>query len=722
MSQETNTPTLGTTATVPNGTCGSCTMANGENAKYCGGCGQSLTENCENCAKPVYLTQTYCGDCGANLKELVEIRKQKLSDLLADAKKAASEYRYVEARQILNRITAISDYRFKRISDVANRTLNKVIDIEGKTETTVAEACKRARIANEAGNNSEVIRCLEKIPDHLLDDEFRHLLRTTQSQSSQQTELEAELKREINNKNWEIMGGLVQQLLELNPSHESAKRLAKKITQRLLDSSKRSSKQGHYERALEKLKCIPDCQKTETIEEALSNAATDQWIWGELNSEPFASATLERLASRLCDTYPESQLLNDVKKKLQQSLAAKKQVNRSQLNRWKGPNQSWMGGEANRLSRPENIRYQNSCGFEKHPGIFSVAIGLALQGVGRSRVEEDFLIRKKGLFSSGKKKSDIAWGLDVGTGSVKAVRLHAENGQITLTNSFYTQIEGSVTRGKDPSEERKRLAPIIKEFLDSHHSDDEPIWVNFNGSHAVNRFVRLPPVKTKDALNLLDREIESKIPIAIEELVVAKWICPGKRLPTMGRPAMAATARKEVITRRMTLLESLGLKLAGLQSDTIALTNFVDHEFSGMWPSIEGLKDENLDSIQDQLSNSICLIDAGASTTHLILVSAEAHWSWSIETGGDDITLQLASSAKVNRADAEKIKFAPNQLPRVAEQYLPIESSLDTLRSRISTMYNDAMKQENPFRPNSSWCVGGACQTYQWMRRIMVGK
>ncbi|MCH1496832.1 MAG: zinc ribbon domain-containing protein, partial [Rubripirellula sp.] len=394
-------------------------MANGENAKYCGGCGQSLTENCANCEKPVYLTQTFCGDCGANLKELVEIRKQKLSDLLADAKKAASEYRYVEARQILNRITAISDYRFKRISEVANRTLNKVIDIEGKTETTVAEACNRASIAHEAGDNSEVIRCLEKIPDHLLDDKFQDLLKTTQSLSSEQDALEAELKQEINNKNWELVGSLVQQLLEIDPSHESAKRLAKKITQRLLESSKRSSKQGRYDRALEKLKCIPDCEKTDTIEEALSNATTDLWIWGELNSEPFASATLTQLASRLCDTYPENQFLNDVRKKLQQSLTAKP-ANRSHLNRWKAPNQSWMGGEANRLSRPENIRYQNNSGFEKQPGIFSVAIGLALQGLGRSRVGEDFLIRKKGLFSSGKKKSDIAWGLDIGTGSVKA--------------------------------------------------------------------------------------------------------------------------------------------------------------------------------------------------------------------------------------------------------------------------------------------------------------
>ena len=722
MPKEINIAVTKNVATIQNGTCGSCTMVNAQNAKFCGGCGQSLTEDCENCSKPVYLTQTFCAECGANLKDLMELRRQKLSDQLADAKTAASEFRYSEARQLLNRLTAITDYRFKRISEVANRTLNKVIDIEGKTEQTVMEACARARVAHETGNASEVIKNLQKIPDHLLDDESRGILRAAQSRTSQQDELEAELKREINNKNWEMVGSLVHHLLEVNPSHDSAKRVAKKVTERLVESSERSSKQGRYDRALEKLKCIPDCEKSEEIEELLSKATTEEWIWSELNSEPYVSSTLEQFASRLLASHPDLKLLRDISAKLQQIRSLKRRANRSHLAKWKGSNISWMGGNANVLSIPQSIRHQDNVGIEKHHGVFSVAIGLALQGVGKSRIEEDFLIRKKGFFSSGKKKSDVSWGLDIGTGSVKGVRVQVQDDQVTLTQTFYEQIEGPATRSKDPSDERKRLAPIIKKFLEEHYSQDEPIWANFNGSQTVNRFVRLPPVKTKEALNLLDREIESKIPISLDELVVAKWICPGKRLPTMGRPAMAATARKEVITRRMTLLESLGLHLSGLQSDTIALTNFIDHEFAEMWPNIENLKDKDLDSLQNELSNSICLIDAGASTTHLILVSAEANWSWSIETGGDDITLQIASSAKVNRMDAEKIKRDPNRLPKVAEQYLPIESSLDTLRARVATMFNDAMKQENPFRPSSSWCVGGACQTHQWIRRIMTGK
>ena len=183
----------------------------------------------------------------------------------------------------------------------------------------------------------------------------------------------------------------------------------------------------------------------------------------------------------------------------------------------------------------------------------------------------------------------------------------------------------------------------------------------------------------------------------------------------MGRPAMVSTARREIISRRISLLESLGIKVAGLQSDVIALVNSCEAK-------IESLNDENSDRIQRDLSRAVCLIDAGASTTHLIVVSAESHWSWTIETGGEDTTFQLASTAKVNRQNAEALKRDPSQLPNIWEQYLAVETGLDTLRSRIETMFGDAMKQDNPFDPVSSWCVGGAWQTHQWTRRIMTKK
>ncbi|MGB1927330.1 MAG: hypothetical protein ACPHL6_12400, partial [Rubripirellula sp.] len=174
------------------------------------------------------------------------------------------------------------------------------------------------------------------------------------------------------------------------------------------------------------------------------------------------------------------------------------------------------------------------------------------------------------------------------------------------------------------------------------------------------------------------------------------------------------------IMRRTSLLESLGLKIAGLQSDSIALINFAAREFSDVLPNIEAMKSDEIDVMQKDLSRAVCIIDAGASSTHLILVSAEAHWSMSIATGGEDLTFQIASSANATRKDAESFKRNPTKLPRFAMQYQPIEARLDTMRSRLETMYRDALKQDNPFKPVSTWCVGGAWQTYQWIRRVMT--
>lgn len=668
------------------------------------------------------MTQVFCGECGANLADLIAAKRQWYNDLLAEAKVTASEYRYQEARQLLNRITALTDYRYKNISATANRTLNKVIELEGKTLKTVNDACEKAKQASEAGNTLEVIEQLKKIPDHLLGEEAKQLFRTTSDRQSSIKELEQEIKKEINGKSWELVGSLVHQLLKLEPSHESAKRVAKKVTAKLIESAKQSIEQGRFDRACEKLSSIPDSEQNTTTQKLLAENVQHQWISNELRMEPYVSKTLARLSKTLRDAHPHLAVLKEVHQQIQELNQSKPHASRSNLIAWKGNRNSWMGGNAAPLCFPQSLECASQADLKSQPGAFNVAIGLALQAVGETRVTEDFLIRKKSLFSSSRKASSAAWGLDIGTSTIKAIRIVRQDDQLKITDSFFAETNSSSIRSKDPSGERKSLAPFIEKFLKEKNSDELPVWCNINASQTVNRFIRLPPVKTKEASTLLDKEIESKIPIPLDELVVTKWICNQKRLPTMGRPAMASTARREIISSRISLLESLGIKLAGLQSDAIALVNFAAYEFTDIWPKIESFDEENSDRIQSDLSRAVCLIDAGASTTHLIIVSAESHWNLTIETGGEDTTFRLASTAKVNRKDAEALKRDLSHLSNISDQYLAVEVGLDTLRSRIETMYGDAMKQDNPFDPVSSWCVGGAWQTHQWTRRIMTEK
>lgn len=707
-------------AVIANGTCGSCGTVNLLDAKFCSGCGQSLIEDCGECGKPVFLTQVFCGECGADLSNLLAKKRQKYADLLAEAKVAGSKFKFPEAKRLLNRITGVTDYRFDPITSTAARTLKKVCDLEKKTLQKVSDACEKAREANERGQTQEVIEQLQRIPEHLLNENSKHLIDSARSHQSLKAELESELKKEIDAKNWKTVGILVNELLEIEPFHESAKRLAKQVAEKLVESAKRSSSWGQFDQALDKLKAIPDCEQNQTIKDQLSDAADQQWIYNELNSEPFLSPTLERLLTALRQTCPDLKTLNENQNQIQQLKSRPRSPNRSHLIEWKGSAKCWTGGTVAALTYPQSLKCETPAAFKKHPGSFSVAIGLAMQAVGEARVTEDFLIRKKSLFSSGKKPAVSAWGLDVGTASVKGVLIERRDNDLHIVDSFLEEVNSSRTLGKDPNEERKSLLPLVNKFIEEKQPGDTPLWSNFNNSQTVSRYLRLPPVKTKEASTLLDKEIEAKIPIPLDELVVTKWICRDKRLPILGRPAMISTAKRDFIMRRTSLLESLGLKIAGLQSDSIALINFAAREFSDVLPNIEAMKSDEIDVMQKDLSRAVCIIDAGASSTHLILVSAEAHWSMSIATGGEDLTFQIASSANATRKDAESFKRNPTKLPRFAMQYQPIEARLDTMRSRLETMYRDALKQDNPFKPVSTWCVGGAWQTYQWIRRVMT--
>jgi Tfp pilus assembly PilM family ATPase len=236
----------------------------------------------------------------------------------------------------------------------------------------------------------------------------------------------------------------------------------------------------------------------------------------------------------------------------------------------------------------------------------------------------------------------------------------------------------------------------------------------------VNRFVRLPPVKDKEASALLKQEIHNKIPIPADELVVAHWIHPAKREAVLGRPAVACTARRNTVAQRMDLLESCGVKLSGLQSDSLALANFAAHEFTELWSEVDQADDLDLDAYEDAISKAVVLIDCGASATNILMVSGEAHWGWTIELGGDDFTTQLSMANKLIHSEAEKLKRNPAALPSPSHQYLPVETRLDELRSRLEMVVADGLKQDNPFKAVQSWCMGGASQTHQWIRRIML--
>ena len=50
---------------------------------------------------------------------------------------------------------------------------------------------------------------------------------------------------------------------------------------------------------------------------------------------------------------------------------------------------------------------------------------------------------------------------------------------------------------------------------------------------------------------------------------------------------------------------------------------------------------------QSEKTPAIAMLDCGAATTNLVIVSGETHWSWTGELGGEDLTTALARVTKL---------------------------------------------------------------------------
>lgn len=717
--------------------CGSCGESNATAAKFCEACGQSLYEPCYQCDTPVLLTQKFCGSCGTELDVALAKRGQQYETWLADAVKAAQSHEYDRSIGLLNRVAQVKDYRFAKTIDSAKNAIEKVTDLQKRTQATVDKAVELAREALDRDDKAEVVRQLQNLPPILLSVDANEMLNRVRAFTNQIKSLDGELKEAIAQKNWQLTGNIVSQLLELAPNDKRILKLASQVSEKLIAKAQILTQKRNYSAALGNLTAVPSSHRDQAYQDFNNRVLDLQWLSEQLDSEPYASSCLGNIAMRFSKEQPEDTEAKTVVKQIGERLKSDDCLPGTHLPVWKSNTKSWIGGEARILSRPSGIQWKENSTFESAPGRFTLAIGLALQGLGKTRIKEDFAPKKKKLLSAFSKRAERCWGIDIGTASIKAVLLETSEAGIELVESFVHDFESPTSRSGFASSELEAIRPAVKEFLNTHDLGDTPVWTNLSGSHVICRFVRLPPVKEKQAALLLNQEIKQKIPIESKDLSVVSWMHGELSEDLVGRPATIAAARRKAVEDRVALLKVLGLEVAGMQADPIALANFAAHEFAALWlvpeetkpkSKLKGKKrkgtpketEVSSSATADLMKQSIAIVDCGATKTNLVLVSGEGQWSCSIDAGGETFTGLLARSAKVPHDKAEAIKRNPASLDHPSIEYAAIEQRLAQTRARLSTAHAEALKQNNRFEVQQSWVMGGGALTYRWLHSVML--
>ncbi|TWT52700.1 Competence protein A [Rubripirellula amarantea] len=718
-------------ASSPAVVCAPCQATNSPEAKFCKGCGHALYEACAKCNEPVLLDQKFCNACGADLNAIIAAKTQQQEEKLASAVEAAKRSDFTYAMEALEPIASLEDFRFRGLAEVAKKALGQISTLQRQS---IANADQMKALASEAfqnDNREDVVKYLKNVPEPLLDDEFRVMLAESKNFVQELQILKTELTQSSQKGDWLSCGGLIDQLLNLCPQNQKYGKTAETVASKLLSKAKKYYGAQRYADAAKHLEAIPKQHINDEARKLTDTINDVRWLFETIEAEPYMTPAMGQMAAKLAQLVPDDARLKKLLTRLKEKKQQPSNEARCQLSRSLGDSTAWTGGEVKVLSRPTQFEAEDQI-FKSNEGVLSVAIGLCIQGLGKGRISDELSGNKKGFF--GRRKARSCWGIDIGSSSFKAVRMEVVGESLRITDSFVRNISPSriLQPSRDRTEEdensalRGALESTIKDFTETYDLTKETLWGNLPSSEMTTRFVRLPPLPDKKALPLMDAEITNRIPLPLDDLVATRTLSPFDKDEIHGRAAIFSAARKKRAMRRMELLEGLGLKLDGLQADANAIVNFAYYEFADFFgPTVgdntEAETDASAVSFEDE-TPTICLVDAGANTTTIIFVSSETHWFWSLDHGGERLTTSLARSTKSTTAQAEALKRSPAKLTSPESQFAPLEERMEQLRVRLKQLKKDAKSQNSRFKFVQTWCVGGNCQTYQWIRRVLVSR
>jgi Tfp pilus assembly PilM family ATPase len=636
---------------------------------------------------------------------------------LKEAVDLAKNSDFDTALGLLQRVGKDQDYRLAEQIEKINQVVSRMTKLRDKNVAGSEALQQKAHEAAGENNHDRVIALLKKVPERLLSEQSATLLRQSEAMLDQAVALNAELKQAMASRDWCLMGGLANQLLALTPENANYQMIASKVGKKLIDGAKRCFQEHRFGRASELLDSVPDCQRDAGFESLRAEIDGIRWLTREIDQEPFASAGLGKMAVRLtkrCNNAENQKRVQQLTKQLKKAPAPS-----HALNPWNGSRDSWMGSEVGVFSFPQQIECPDALmkRVVKSDQPVAVALGLALQGLGSGRVSEDFLPPKKGILKSlARRKAKSAWGIDLGATALRAVLVSSTDDGFRLEDFVFIPFANPTCRTTTSNDTDTTSEALIVESLTRFYNEnqdaisDTPVWANLPGHDVVSRSVQLPPLKDKLATEALQQETKQLLPIDIAELAIVTWLAPSHANPSRGRPALITAARKTALDSRASLFQQAGITLAGMQSSPVAAANFADHEFSDFLDT----------SSDDDESNVITLVDCGAVSSSLVMLSANALAIWTFENGGEELTKTVAKVTKTVLSDAEKLKCNPAAIEDPAAVFGCVEERLLSLKTRLQRAFDSSFQITATSKTAQVWCVGRGSRCHSWIRHVLI--
>lgn len=232
--------------------------------------------------------------------------------------------------------------------------------------------------------------------------------------------------------------------------------------------------------------------------------------------------------------------------------------------------------------------------------------------------------------------SSSAWGIEIGSYALKAVRLERNGDDVTLADFAYIPHKKVLSTPDVDSDEMIRLA--IGQFMSQQPDMRQgPILISVPGNGAFARFAKLPPVEPKKVPDIVKFEAVQQIPFPIEEVEWDYETFTSEETPEVEVGIFAIT--KGAVQARLNLYSELGLGPDGITISPVAAYNAIQYDMD-LTPTSPGT----------------IVLDIGTASTDLIIAEGGRTWIRTFPIGGHNFTEALISSFKLTYSKAEKLK------------------------------------------------------------------
>jgi len=233
-------------------------------------------------------------------------------------------------------------------------------------------------------------------------------------------------------------------------------------------------------------------------------------------------------------------------------------------------------------------------------------------------------------------KAKAAWGIEVGSAAIKAVRLERDGADVRVADFVVIPHPKVLTTPDLNIEEMLRIS--LGSFMQQKSIEGAVVMMGVPGNDGLARFAKLPPIPKKAVPQTVLFEAKQQIPFPLEEVEWDYHLFAAEDSPEYEVGIFAIL--KEKIAQRLSLYKELGLRPGGMTLGPIAVYNAM-------------MFDRDLDKGGKPV---IAFLDIGTRASDLVVIEEGRCWTRTFPIGGHHFTEAIAAAFSVPYGKADRLK------------------------------------------------------------------